>query len=278
VRKFFTSGIVVGLVLIILVCLGSALYTGATGNVTPITEGLGIVMQPFQKAATTAGEFVRNGWSFLTDYQAAQEENEELRAQIAEMEQTVRDAQVALDENARLRTLLGIKERNRSFTFEVAEVIARSPGDWAVTITLDKGTLNDISEGDLVITEEGMVGYVSVAALNYSEVVTVIDTEMQAGAIITRSREVGIAQGDYTLMEEGMLKLSYLGRDADVVIGDTIETSGRGGVFPKGILIGTVEGVEPEENGIANYAVIRPFVDVSTVSHVFIIKDFEITE
>ena len=205
-------------------------------------------------------------------------ENEELKKQLREAELKLRDAQIALDENDRLRSLTGIKERNRSFEFEVAEVIARSVGDWQTTLTLDKGTNHDIQENDLVITDDGMVGYVAVSAPNYCEVTTVIDPEMQAGALITRTREVAIAEGDYTQMGDGSLRLSYLSQDADIVIGDTVETSGRGGLFPKGIMIGTVEQILPEEHGMSNYAVVRPFVDIRSVSHVFIIKSFEVTE
>ena len=123
-----------------------------------------------------------------------------------------------------------------------------------------------------------MVGFVAVVAPNYCEVTTVIDTEMQAGALITRTREVTIAEGDYTLIDSGELRLSYLKQDADIVIGDTVETSGRGGLFPKGIMIGTIEQILPEEHGMSNYAIVKPFVDVDKVSHVFIIKDFEVTE
>ena len=118
-----------------------------------------------------------------------------------------------------------------------------------------------------------MVGYVSLVAPTYSKVTTVLDTNMQAGALVTRTRESGIAQGDYELMGDGMLRMSYLSKDSDVVIGDTIQTSGEGGIFPKGIMIGTVERVMIEENGMNNYAVIRPFVDPSTVTDVYIITD-----
>ena len=79
-------------------------------------------------------------------------------------------------------------------------------------------------------------------------------------------------------MSEGNLRLSYLEPDSDVVIGDTVETSGRGGVFPKGIMIGTIERVVPEDNGISNYAVIKPFVNVEKITNVAIITDFEVNE
>ena len=75
-------------------------------------------------------------------------------------------------------------------------------------------------------------------------------------------------------MAEGSLRLSYLTEDASIVIGDTVETSGAGGVFPKGVMIGTVESVLPEENGISYYAVLKPFVDVETVTNVSVVTAF----
>ena len=86
--------------------------------------------------------------------------------------------------------------------------------------------------------------------------------------------ETAIAEGDYNLMTRGALRLSYLREDSKVVVGDTVETSGRGGVFPKGILIGTVESVQPEESGLSYYAVIKPFVSVDSVSSVSIITEY----
>ena len=86
--------------------------------------------------------------------------------------------------------------------------------------------------------------------------------------------ETAIAEGSYDLMSEDRLRLSYLTAGNQVVVGDTVETSGRGGAFPKGIMIGTVESVQPEETGISYYAVLRPFVNVSNVSSVSIITDF----
>ncbi len=263
---------------VVALCLGMAVYSGLTGNVSPVSAVFGFVTTPLQKAVSTVSGKVTGMYDYAFRYEKLQEENNTLKKQVRDMEQKQRDADLALSENDRLRALLGIKERNRSFEFEIAEVVARGPGDWASTLTLDKGSNAGIEKDDCVITEDGMVGYVTSVAPTYCEITTVIDTEMQAGALITRTRDITIAQGDYALMDEGTLKLSYLKKDADIVIGDTVETSGRGGVFPKGVMIGTIERIIPEEHGVSNYAVVKPFVDVSTVKNVFVIKSFSITD
>ena len=273
-RNRLGSRFFVGVAVVAVLCILSALYSGVTGNPSPVTRIVGFVTTPVQRLATGVSGFFSRGLSYFTDFDALQAENEELRRQLREMEQTVRDAELALEENARLRQQAGQPERMRELTTISAEVIARNPGDWATTLTLDKGSNHGVEEGDLVTTVDGMVGYVSEVQSNYCEITTVVDVEMQCGALITRTRETAIAEGDYDLMAEGNLRLSYLTEDASVVIGDTVETSGRGGLFPKGVMIGTVESVLPEANGISYYAVLRPFVDVDSVSSVSIVTDF----
>ena len=268
------SRFLIGGAVVAALCVLSALYSGITGNPSPVTRVVRFVTTPVQRAASGIGGFFGKGLSYFTDFDALQAENEELRRQLREMEQTVRDAELALEENARLRQQADEPECQRDVTTADAEVIARNPGDWATTLTLDKGSNHGVEVGDLVITVDGMAGYVSEVAGNTCEITTVVDVEMQCGALITRTRETAIAEGDYDLMAEGNLRLSYLTEDASVVIGDTVETSGRGGVFPKGVMIGTVENVLPEDNGISYYAVLRPFVDVDTVSSVSIVTDY----
>ena len=273
-RNRLGSRFFVGVAVVAVLCILSALYSGVTGNPSPVTRIVGFVTTPVQRLATGVSGFFSRGLSYFTDFDALQAENEELRRQLREMEQTVRDAELALEENARLRQQAGQPERMRELTTISAEVIARNPGDWATTLTLDKGSNHGVEEGDLITTVDGMVGYVSEVQSNYCEITTVVDVEMQCGALITRTRETAIAEGDYDLMADGNLRLSYLTEDASVVIGDTVETSGRGGLFPKGVMIGTVESVLPESNGISYYAVLRPFVDVDSVSSVSIVTDF----
>ena len=273
-RNRVGSRFVVGVAVVIVLCILSALYSGVTGKPSPVTRLVSFVTTPVQRLASGVTGALGKGFGYFTEFDALKAENEELKKQIRDMEQTVRDAELAIEENNQLRAAAGQPERTRELTTINAEVIARNPGDWAMTLSLDKGSSHGVEVGDLVTTVDGMVGYVSEVYSNNWEVTTVVDVEMQCGALITRTRETAIAEGNYDLMAEGNLRLSYLTEDSSVVIGDTVETSGRGGLFPKGVMIGTVESVLPEENGISYYAVIKPFVNVDTVSSVSIVTDF----
>ena len=261
------SPLLIGAAVVILLCILSAVYSGISGNSSPITKAAGAVVRPFQRFGTGVGHFFSKGLDYFT-------ENEQLKQQISDNAQLVRDAQIALEENNQLRSQLGQPENTRTTTTVSAEVIARSPGDWADTLTLDKGSSRGVNTDDLVTTVDGMLGFVSEVTDNTFEVTSITDPKMQCGALVTRTRETAIAEGDYNLMTRGALRLSYLREDSKVVVGDTVETSGRGGVFPKGILIGTVESVQPEESGLSYYAVIKPFVSVDSVSSVSIITEY----
>lgn len=273
-RNSLGSRFFIGIAVVIVLCLLSALYSGVTGNPSPVTKLVGMITAPIQKAASGITGFFGKGLSYFTDYDDLVAENEELHRRVHEMEQTVRDAQLALEENNRLRAQAGQPERSRELTTLNAEVIARNPGDWATVLTLDKGSSHGVELNNAVITVGGLVGYVSSVAPNYCTITTVVDIDMQCGALITRTRDSAIAEGDYDLMNAGQLRLSYLKEDTSIVIGDTVETSGAGGVFPKGIMIGTVESVLPEENGISYYAVLKPFVDAENVTNVSIVTAF----
>ena len=107
---------------------------------------------------------------------------------------------------------------------------------------------------------------------------TVIDTDTELGARIFRTGETAVAEGDFSLMGEGKLKLSYLTSDDEVLTGDQIVTSGLGGYYPSGLVIGAVESVQTGDDGLARYAVLTPMVDFDALTEVFVIVDYDIVE
>ena len=123
-----------------------------------------------------------------------------------------------------------------------------------------------------------MIGVVTEAGTNWCTVQTIIDTEMELGALLFRTGDVVIAEGDFTLMQENRLKVTYLPADTALLVGDYIMTSGLGGYYPSNITIGTVESVQTGDNGVAQYAVLAPLVDFNALTEVFVIKGFEIVE
>ena len=166
--------------------------------------------------------------------------------------------------------------------------------------TIDKGTNDGISKNDPVITDAGVVGFISAVNANYSQVTTLLSPDTKIAALVTTEeesgtpvkdsvgalpsideteptlrRDSGVVSTDIKLAEEGLVKLGYLAADTPAKAGDIVTTSGLGGVYPSGLAIGEVVSVQNEEYDVSLYAEVRPFVDVNSVRDVMVITEFE---
>ncbi len=274
---FHKNGIVLliaALALTGVISIGSAVLP-----VNPLSNLLGILATPFRAAATAVISWGEGVYRYATEYEALQERVAELERELAEMEAANRESVSALEENERLRDLLELRQRRRDFVFESAAVTGRTSTSWEATLTISKGTAHGVAEGDSVITETGeLVGVVDEAGLNWSTVTTIIDPDISVGATVFRTADSGILEGDLTLMTQGTCRLSYLSTQAELVSGDEVLTSGTGGLYPSGLVIGYIEGVYTDPSGLEQYAVLRPAADLDALAQVFVIKDFEIIE
>ena len=198
------------------------------------------------------------------------------------------------DETARLMTVDAIadalfqadlkagkvrEEQRRDLHFESARILETDSSNWESVLTVNKGTAQDVAVGDCVVTEEGfLVGVVTEAGLNWCTIRTILDSDTSIGATVFRSGQNAVAQGDFALMGEGRLRLSYLGANPDVVAGDLVVTSGLGDYFPSQLVIGTVESVSTGDDGLAQNAVIIPSMSLEDLQQVFIVTSFDIVE
>ena len=268
--------LVIALLLSILIGVGSA-FLG--GNADPLSNVANTVTAPIRGAVSTVTSWAEGVCTYVFHYGQLQEELEGLRKQVAELEDAVRQGQEASRENEQLRALLELQEKRRDFVFESAKVTARSTSNWESLLSLSKGSSADIAVGDCVITETGvLVGVVSQVGYNWSTVSTVIDTSTEMGGIVSRTYSAGVLEGDFSLMTQGKLKLNYLPEGAQLVSGDEVVTSGKGDVFPSGLVVGQVEGVFTDPSGQSRYAVVDPAAKLDSLIEVFVIKDFTIVE
>ena len=203
-----------------------------------------------------------------------------MKPQIAKMEAQVRQAQRDSEENKRLRTLMNLREQRRDLSdFEAATITEHSTSNWTSYLTLNRGTEHGVEKNDCVVTESGyLVGVVSEVGTNWCSVLNIIDTDTSLGAQIFRTDDIGVAEGDFSLMGKGRLRLDYLPAGAQLLNGDLVVTSGLGGYYPSGLVIGTVEEVQTDDSGATSYAVLLPSVDFDALSQVFIIKSFDIVD
>lgn len=244
---------------------------------SPLVNVANVLASPFRSAYTAVATWFNDKQNYYKDTTALEEENAALRRRIAEMEEEVRQAESDRAENARLRELLNLTEQRREFTYETAYITEHAVTNWTSSLTLNKGTAHGIAVGDCVVDEtHALVGVVSAAGTNWCTVLTIVDTDTSLGAQVFRTKDLGLAQGDFSLMEEERLRLDYLPADCQLLAGDLVETSGLGGFYPSGLVIGSVESVQMDDSGAASYAILAPQVDFDELTEVFVIKDFDI--
>lgn len=268
--------LIIALLLSILIGVGSAFFGG---NTDPLSNVANTVTAPIRSAISTVADWAEGVYTYVFHYGELQDELDSLRKQVAELEDAVRQGQEASRENEQLRSLLDLQEKRRDFVFESAKVTARSTSNWESILSLSKGSSAGIEVGDCVITETGvLVGVVSQVGYNWSSVSTVINTDTEMGGIVSRTYSAGVLEGDFALMAQGKLKLNYLPEGAQLVSGDEVVTSGKGDVFPSGLVVGQVEGVFTDPSGQSRYAVVVPLAKLDSLIEVFVIKDFTIVE
>ena len=245
----------------------------------PLNNLANLLASPFRSAYTAVATWFNDKQAYYKDTTALEEENAALRRQLAEMEDAIRQAEADSAENARLRELLNLREQRRDITgdLEAALITEHTVTNWTSALTLNKGSQHGVEVNDCVIDETGaMVGTICEVGLNWSRLLTLADTDTSLGAQVFRTGDLGLAQGDFSLMEEGRLRLDYLPADCQLLSGDLVVTSGLGGFYPSGLVIGSVEEVQLDDSGAAAYAILAPKVDFDQLAEVFIIKSFDI--
>lgn len=255
-----------------------AVMSVLSANASPLANLTGILVSPFRAGYTAVANWFNDLQNYYKDTTDLQAENAALRQQIAKMEETIRQAEADVEENKKFRELMNLTRQRRDLTdFEAAMITEHAVTNWTSSLTLNKGTSLGIEVGDCVIDECGnLVGVIDQAGTNWSTVLTLVDTDTSLGAQVFRTKDLGVAQGDFSMMRENRLRLDYLPPDCDPMAGDIVVTSGLNGYYPSGLVIGSVEEVRLDDSGAASYAILVPAVDFDALTEVFVIKSFEI--
>jgi rod shape-determining protein MreC len=255
-----------------------AVMSVLSANSSPLVNLTGILVSPFRAGYTAVANWFNDLQNYYKDTTDLQAENAALRQQIARMEETIRQAEADVEENKKFRELMNLTKQRRDLSdFEAAMVTEHAVTNWSSSLTLNKGTSLGIEVGDCVIDECGnLVGIIDRAGSNWSTVLTLVDTDTSLGAQVFRTKDLGVAQGDFSMMRENRLRLNYLPADCSPLAGDIVVTSGLNGYYPSGLVIGSVEEVQLDDSGAASYAILVPAVDFSALTEVFVIKSFEI--
>ncbi len=273
------NGIKLGVVVLAVVLLVMVRSAALGGNVGVAHDATGIAASPLQKVLSSAVNWVNTIYGYLYDYDSLLAENESLRAQLADAQQSARDGIAATEENERLRELLNLREKNTDYTLESTKIVLWSSSNWSSSFTISKGASSGIELGDPVITEYGaLVGQITELGTTWATVSTVLDVDMSVGAFAGDASVSGMVVGEYAMMKRNQAKLTYLATGAQIFVGDEVLTSGSGGAFPQGLVIGKVTAVQTEAGGQIEFGVVEPQADLDSLVQVFVIKDFDVTE
>lgn len=257
--------VVVGLLLLIV-------FTGeGREQLTPVEDALLALFAPAQTAFSSAGQKIQSFFDAIVSFYELKSENDLLRKKISLLEQQLVQFQELQKENYRYRQLLEFKEKS-SYQMIAAEVIARDPSQWFGTVTINRGYLDGVKQEMVVITDRGLVGMISTVSPHSSQVLLITDPRMAVSAMIQRTREpatVGIVESFAN--DPAYLKISYLPPEAKIQPGDVVISSGLGGIFPKGILIGTIKEVVDDKPDMVLSALIEPRVNFNRLEEVLII-------
>lgn len=252
----------------------SAVCAVIGGNISPQADLAGTILAPFRAGAAKISQSISDFAAAFSQGEEAMLKNAELESEINDLREQLAGYEQAISENEFYKDYLEIKEDNPDFKFSPATIIARDSNDPFKSFTVNRGSTDGISEHDPVITDAGLVGYVSQVGLTTCKITTILDPDITLGALDNRTNDSGVLNGALDTAKDGFTGIYNLSRSCNVTVGDYIVTSGEG-IFPEGLLIGSVRTIASEEYNTSIYAVVEPFVDLDTIRDVMIITDFE---
>ncbi len=252
-------------------CLLLSLYiltAAARGQLKndPIGPMLLWIMRPLQiasQATLNRIQDIQDSYSMLAGYKS---ENEKLRKRIQQLEVERNQLLEAEATNRRLQQLLDFRSRLPSGSV-TASIIADSASSWFKSCLLDKGSVDGVRKGMAVVTPLGVVGQVVAVTGRTAKVLLLTDPNSGVDVLVQRTRARGIVSGS---LDNGTT-LKYVKRSEDIQEGDRLVTSGLDGIFPKGIVVGTVIKMRKQTPGLFQYIEVMPAVSLTRTEEVFIV-------
>lgn len=276
-RRFFIRNKKIRNILIIafvlVMCIGVFGYS--TNWSYPVSSITGAVINPIQKLFSNIGDDISSIFISNKEKQELVEENKKLEEKISDLTFKLVDYEKVKRENEFNKEFLEIKSNHKDYKMCDANVIARNTSNHYGSFTINQGTAKGIREHDPVITSPGVVvGYIAKASATQSVVVSILDPTLKISALVNRTSDTGTISGDSMLAANNQCVMSYLKRDNQASAGDYVVTSGEGGIFPGGLIIGTIKEIKQNTNEIDIYAIVEPMIDFHKIQDVMVITEF----
>lgn len=238
----------------------------------PLSTAVRTVMTPVQTGFSYIAHSITGVRDFFWEMRAYKEDNERLERENIMLKRQNRDVASYREENERLQSLLDLSQSITDYSTVAARVVSYSSDSWYKYVEINKGSMHGLSIGNAVITADGIVGKITEIGPNYSIVTTILDKSSSVGIRVARTGGSGLVEGDDELAEQTQCKLSFLDRSTPIIVGDIVETSGSGGIYPGGFAVGSIISVSADSTGNLKYAVIDPAVDFNNLYEVLVIN------
>lgn len=255
--------------------LGVMLAAVTSSNSSPASSAFGVVMQPIQKLSATVSEKLSGlGLKFQSSGKYL-EEIESLKKQLETYENELVDYEDTKNKLDSYASMLDIKEENPDYQLSPASIIGRDSLDAFYSFIIDKGSSDGVSVNDPVVYGSYVVGVVHSVKATYSVVWTVLNPKVNISSIESRTRESGYTTTTAELSLDGKCMLSGLDKSTQISIGGIVSTSGIGGIYPKGLIIGRIVDITENDYDISLNAIIEPGVSITELEDIFVITDFK---
>ena len=254
---------IIGIIVTIIILIFLVIITNTDiAKVSYVENVVNTLVMPIQNGLTFLKNKISGNNQFFENINNLQNENEELKKKNSELEQALRELEI-------LKEYVNLKDKYKSYSTIPAYVINRDIGNYSNTVVINVGSKDGIKENMTVIADQGLVGHVISTTDHTSKVQTIVDTATAVTSTISTTKDTIIVQG--TLENKSELKATYIPTDASLIQGDSIETSGIGGIYPKGIHIGTIKEIFNTKNITDRYATVETSVDFSKLDTVLVI-------
>lgn len=264
-KKSGKIGIIITVVILILLVI---LSNTKLSNISYLGNAINTIVMPIQNGYTYLKNKIAGNTSFFTNIETLSTENEELKKENSELERKLRELEIIKAENLTLKEYLKLTEKYTSYTTIPAYVINKDTSNYSDIFVINVGSDDGIKENMTVIADKGLVGHIVSVTSNTAKVQTIIDPSSSVSVTFQSTGDNAICKGT---LESKTLKATYISTNAEILENDTVETSGMGGIYQKGIMIGTVSKIENTKNITDKYAIIKPAVDFNKLETVLVI-------
>ena len=266
-KKSGALGIFITIIILILIVV----FSNKESNTSFFENAANKLVMPIQNGLTYLKNKISGNSTFFTDINNLKIENEDLKQKNSELEQSLRELENIKTENETLKEYLGLTEKYGEYKTIPAYIINKDISNYSKIITINMGKLEGIEENMTVIADEGLVGHIISVTDTTAKVRTIIDTSSSVSCLMSTNKDSIICKG--TLDSNTEVKAMYISTDANLIQGDSVETSGLGGVYPKGIHVGTVKKIITTQNITDRYAMVETAVDFNKLNTVLVIKN-----